>query len=134
MNTRNLSPEERYELILECRRSGLTDHQWLEEHGIRKSTFYHWISTFREKGYPDIPEPLRQHSHHKPQIQEVVKLNIAPRSVCDMDQNIPSPARASGIDPVMEIICGSTVVRLTNDIDPQLLCTVLSSLGGSYDR
>lgn len=131
MNTRHLTPEERYELILECRRSGLTDHQWLEEHGIRKSTFYHWISTFREKGYPEIPEPLRQHSHHKPQIQEVVKLNIAPSPMYNMDRNVPGPSAVPGIDPVMEIICGSTVVRLTNDIDPKLLGAVLGSLGGA---
>ena len=131
MNTRNLSLEERYELILECRRSGQTDHQWLEEHGIRKSTFYNWISTFRKNGYPEIPEPLRQHSHHKPQVQEVVKLNIAPDPVYNMDRNVPSPSAVSGIAPVMEIVCGSMVVRLTNDIDPKLLASVLGSLGGT---
>ena len=53
MNTRHLTSEERYELVLECRRSGMTDYQWLEEHGIRKSTFYKWIHDFRENGYPD---------------------------------------------------------------------------------
>lgn len=76
MNTRHLSQEERYELILECRRSGLSDYQWLEEHGIRKSTFYKWIRAFRDNGYPDIPEALRQRSPHKPQKQEVVKVDI----------------------------------------------------------
>ena len=130
MNTRNLSPEERYELILECRSSGLTDHQWLEEHGIRKSTFYNWISTFRKKGYPNIPEPLRQHSRHKPQVQEVVKVNITPEPSY-MDQNVPGPIAGSGIDHVMEIISGKAVIRLTNNTDPRLLETVLRSLGGS---
>ena len=129
MDTRNLSPEERYELILECRSSGLTDHQWLEEHGIRKSTFYNWISTFRKKGYPNIPEPLRQRSRHRPQIQEVVKLNIAPEPVY-MDQNAPTPTAGAGVEPVMEIISGQTIIRLSNGADPRLLETVLRSLGG----
>lgn len=131
MNTRNLSPEERYALILECRSSGLTDHQWLEEHGIRKSTFYNWISTFREQGYPNIPEPLRQHSRHKPQIQEVVKVNIAPDRPY-MDRNAPSPTVAGiSLEPVIEIISGHTTIRLTNSVDPILLESVLRSLGGT---
>ena len=129
MNTRNLSPEERYELILECRSSGLTDHQWLEEHGIRKSTFYSWISAFRKEGYPNIPEPLRQNSRHKPQIQEVVKVNISP-DPSYMDQNVPTPTAGTGIEPVMEIISGKAVIRLSNNTDPRLLETVLRSLGG----
>ena len=81
MNYRNLSPEERFDLIMECRNSGLTDHQWLEEHGIAPSTFYYWISQFRKKGYPninEIPEPLKQSSPHKAQRQEVVKINVIP--------------------------------------------------------
>lgn len=127
MNTRNLTPEERYELILECRRSGLTDYQWLEEHGIRKSTFYHWIAQFRENGYPDIPEPLHQRSTHKAQQQEVVKLNILP----DLDRNAPSSITMQGMDPVIEIVSGHTVIRLTNGTDPQLLETVLNSLRGA---
>ncbi|MBR2566766.1 MAG: transposase [Paenibacillus sp.] len=127
MNTRNLTPEERFELIMECRTSGLTDYQWLEEHGIRKSTFYNWITQFRKKGYPNIPEPLHQHSSHKAQQQEVVKVNVLP----DLDRNTPSPSVGICNDPVMEIISGRTVIRLSNGTDPRLLETVLRSLGGT---
>lgn len=130
MNTRNLSPEERYELVLECRRSGLSDHQWLEEHGIPKSTFYYWISQFRKNGYPDVPKPLYQYSPHKPQVQEVVKVNVLPDAGA-LDQYAPSPRRGFADEPVMEILCGRTVVRLTNNTDPKLLETVLNSLGGA---
>ena len=126
MNTRYLTQEERYELILECRRSGLTDYQWLEEHGIRRSTFYKWIRDFREKGYPELPEPLRQRSPHKPQSQEVVRVDLLP----DSYQSTSGSMRAAVTEPVMEIISGRTVIRLTNAADPQLLRTVLSGLGG----
>lgn len=127
MNTRHLTQEERYELVLECRRSGLTDYQWLEEHGIRKSTFYKWIHDFRENGYPEVPEPLRQRSSHKPQIQEVVKVDLLP----DAGQRGCVSASAAAVEPVMEIISGRTVIRITNAVDPGLLEAVLSGLGGS---
>jgi transposase-like protein len=131
MDTRNLSPEERYELILECRSSGLTDHQWLEEHGIRKSTFYNWINGFRKTGYPnidEIPKPLKQSSPHRAQPQEVVKIKVVPDG--PLERNAPMQRAYSNIDPVMEIISGNTVIRLANGTDPCLLETVLRSLGG----
>ena len=55
MNIKNLTPEERYELVLECRSSGLTDHQWLEEHGIPKSTFTTGSPNSGKKDIPIFP-------------------------------------------------------------------------------
>ena len=130
MNIKNLTPEERFELVMECRSSGLTDHQWLEEHGISKSTFYYWISQFRKKGYPNIPEPLGQRSAHRAQPQEVVKVNVIPDTM-PLEQNAPNPNSFMRMDPVIEILSGSTVIRLTNGTDPSLLETVLRSLGGA---
>ena len=120
MNYRNLSPEERFDLIMECRNSGLSDHQWLEEHGIAPSTFYYWISQFRKKGYPninEIPEPLKQSSPHKAQRQEVVKINVIPGRQEVLEQNAPVyPVQpTSEMSPVIEITTGSATVRLSND-------------------
>lgn len=126
MNTRNLTQEERYKLVLECRRSGLSDYQWLEEHGIRRSTFYKWIHDFRENGYPDIPEPMRQSSAHKPQVQEVVKVDLAASTGGRLSDSIP----LNTIQPVIEIQSGQTVIRLTNAVEPELFRTLLAGLGG----
>lgn len=136
MNCRNLTPEERFELIMECRNSGLSDHQWLEEHGIASSTFYYWISQFRKKGYPninEIPEPLKQSSPHKVQRQEVVKINVVPRRQEMLEQNAPVHPVLSSVEmsPVIEIATGAATVRLTNDASPELLAVVLRSLGGN---
>ena len=136
MNCRNLSPEERFDLIMECRSSGLTDHQWLLEHEIAPSTFYNWISRFRRNGYPnvnDIPEPLKQGSAHKAQHQEVVKINVIPDRQEILEQNTPThPLRtAAEMLPVIEITSGGTTVRLTNDASPALLAVVMQGLGGS---
>lgn len=130
MNTRRLTPEERYELVLECRSSGLSDHQWLEEHGIPASTFYNWITKFRKSGYPDIPKPMSQNTPHRAQHQEVVQVNVLPEPI-NMEQNTPTLHQtASSVEPTMEIIAGRTVIRLSNHTDPQLLEIVLDHLGG----
>lgn len=77
-NTRSLTPEQRFELVMECRSSGLTDYHWCKEHGIHPGTFYNWIARFRKQGYPNIPEPTGRTSKHKAVKQEVVKLEILP--------------------------------------------------------
>ena len=77
-NTRSLTPEQRFELVMECRSSGLTDYQWCKEHDIHPGTFYNWIARFRKQGYPNIPEPTGRTSKHKAVKQEVVKLEILP--------------------------------------------------------
>lgn len=132
MDIKNLTPQDRFDLIMECRNSGLSDYQWLKEQGISRSTFYHWIAQFRKNGYPnvdEIPKPLKQNSPHRAQPQEVVKINVMPE-VAPLDRNDPMQTAYPGIDPVMEIVSGSTVIRLTNSTAPCLLETVLRSLGG----
>ena len=56
MNTYTLTPEERFNLISECRNSGLTDYQWCKQKGISTNTLYRWINKFRQNGYPNIPK------------------------------------------------------------------------------
>ena len=40
MRSKRIPVEEQYRLIMECRQSGLTDHQWCVEHDIKPGTFY----------------------------------------------------------------------------------------------
>ena len=55
MRAKRMSKAEQFQLILECRQSGLTDAQWCRENNIRPSTFYNWVSRMREGDYV-IPE------------------------------------------------------------------------------
>ena len=73
---------------------------------------------------PDIPEPMRQRTHHKLQLQEVVKVDLVPERGRRASESLQA-------EPVMEIICGQTVIRLTNAVDPGLLRTLLAGLGGA---
>ena len=39
------SAAEQYELIMECRSSGMSDHQWCVAHDINPGTFYNWVKS-----------------------------------------------------------------------------------------
>ena len=133
INTRSLTQEERFELVMECRSSGLSDYQLCQEKGIHPGTFYNWIARFRKKGYPNIPEPTGRTSKHKAVKQEVVKLDVLPDAPTDttafQSGRFTSGTGHTGTSTI-EIHTGSSVIRMTNDIDPQLFCMVLSRLGG----
>lgn len=56
MKSKRIPVEEQYRLIMECRQSGLTDHQWCVEHDIKLGTFYNWVKRLRQKGCVDLPD------------------------------------------------------------------------------
>lgn len=133
LDTRSLTQEERFELVMECRSSGLSDYQWCQEKGIHPGTFYNWITRFRKKGYPNIPAPAGRTSKQKAMKQEVVKLDVLPDTPSEPAsfQSLGfTPAAEHTGNPTIEIHTGSSIIRMTNDIDPQLFCMVLSQLGG----
>ena len=49
MNTQRRTADEQYQLIMECRNSGLSDYQWCTEHDINPGTFYNWVKRLRKK-------------------------------------------------------------------------------------
>lgn len=55
MNTQRRTADEQYQLIMECRSSGLSDYQWCTEHDINPGTFYNWVKRLRKKACYDIP-------------------------------------------------------------------------------
>ena len=65
--------EELFDLITECRTSGVSDFQWCKKHRIKNSTFYAWIKKLRNKG-ESIPESEYRRGSMNPQKNEVVKV------------------------------------------------------------
>lgn len=55
MKTQRRTADEQYQLIMECRSSGLSDYQWCTEHNINPGTFYNWVKRLRKKACYDIP-------------------------------------------------------------------------------
>ncbi|MEG0960966.1 MAG: IS66 family insertion sequence element accessory protein TnpB [Erysipelotrichaceae bacterium] len=58
MRASRVSPEEQYRLIMECRRSGLSDQQWCLNNDIKPGTFYNWVKRLRQKGHPDMRKAI----------------------------------------------------------------------------
>ena len=123
--------DEQYQLIMECRNSGLSDYQWCTDHGINPGTFYNWVKRLRKKACYDIPPAAVYGRCALPKKQEVVKLEILPDQPVQMKEQKeqfyqPDQDRI----PVIEISCGAAIIRITNDITPQLLSQVIRTAGG----
>lgn len=55
---------------MQCRTSGLTDHQWCLENNICPSTFYKWINNF------SVQVSVSEVNSFSPVRNEVVKVDI----------------------------------------------------------
>ena len=81
MRATRIPADEQYRLIMECRASGFTDHEWCLQNDIKPGTFYNWVKRLRQKGCTEIPEAIRGHVPHK---QEIVKIELTPHSKDEM--------------------------------------------------
>lgn len=128
MRAAKVSPQRQYELIMECRSSGMTDSQWCMQHGIKPGTFYNWVSRLRKNSCLDIPEPACGMEVIPSPQQEVVKLEIMPET----DSHIvdtPSKDVVYHSSPSIEVSLGKATIRLFNDADPVLAKQIIQSLG-----
>ncbi len=138
MSRRMFNDDELFQLITECRSSGLSDFQWCREHGIKNSTFYSWIARLRKKG-ASIPDSAKRHCL-APIKNEVVKVDLVPETYPvrenELEQNDPfSRSISTSCNLTVEITAGTLCIRLTNDVHPELLKTILSAIGGTaYGR
>jgi len=110
MNTKRVRKAEQVELIMECRRSGLSDYQWCQNHGIHPGTFYNWVSILRKAGYQILDSESRTAA--LPVTQEVVKLKMVESTLSTpvkMEQNV------SSVQPPL-MISVTMVLVLSNQI------------------
>ena len=126
MRKPRIPAHEQYRLIMQCRYSGLSDHQWCLEHDIHPGTFYNWVRRLRQNPDLVIPERTESQSGSAPR-QEVVKVELTP-------SDLPSPCHKtypkSCCEPssVMELSFHGINLRIPNGTDPQLLGHLLSVL------
>lgn len=132
MRAKRINRDEQVRLIMECRRSGLSDYQWCEANGVLPGTFYNWISRLKKAGYA-IPDPASQPA--VPVVQEVVKLPVAgsanPANAIGFEEQNTSNLSLPGCQAAVEIELGRTIIRLYNGADPQMVQTVLQFMGGA---
>ena len=68
------SPEQWFELIQQCRTSGLDDREWCAQNNVPVSTFYNAVSRCRRlAGSPAIPAPQTKHRN---EMHEVVPISF----------------------------------------------------------
>lgn len=126
MRATRIPANEQFRLIMECRTSGLTDHEWCLQNDIKPGTFYNWVRRLRQKGYTEIPDAI---SGHVPRRQEVVKIELTPPAT---NESVVSVAQNQGTlsmqGRVMELSIAGTVLQIPNGTDPVLLRQTLHIL------
>ena len=131
MKTQRRTADEQYQLIMECRSSGLSDYQWCTEHNINPSIFYNWVKRLRKKAYYDIPSATGRGDYRPALKQDVVKLEVIPEH-----QNPVIPTVESTMLPLeetcptIEVILGTISIKISNDVDPNLLSQILKTVTG----
>ena len=128
------SDEEWFQIINECRCSGLSDSQWCKQHDIRESTFFCAVGRLRKKAYaiPDRNKSIDVLSSSFPK-QDVVRIDIEPEI---LSQDRPEPMQvvpATYLDNshTIEIDVHGINIRVFNSVGTAVLKTVLSALGGA---
>lgn len=115
MRASRVSAEEQYQLIMQCRKSSLSDHQWCLNHDIKPGTFYNWVKRLRQKGCPVLPEDTGQ-TDLKSIPQEVVRIQMEQPTVSQQASN------------PMELSVGNVQLRIPNGTDPMLLAQTIKIL------
>ena len=129
MRAKRRTEQEQYDMIMECRQSGLSDHQWCLEHDINPGTFYNWVRRFRKQAC-EFPAPAGKDGFQAVH-QEVVKMEIIPDHPSDFFEQPSMEDSVEITKPVaaMELQIGKAVLRISNQTDPRLLEQTLKLLG-----
>ena len=136
MKSKRISIDEQFQLIMECRQSGLSDYQWCKVNDINPSTFYNWTNRNRKNGMV-IPMSSDKEKRISAPLQEVVKVNLMPQST-----SVIAPKQAEKntcIDtglatrelPAVEIQIGKATIRFFNSTDKSLIEATLGCIGGA---
>ena len=130
-NPRKVSPsrfdEEWYNLIMNCRKSGMSDAQFCRANGIATSTLSCAIKRLRAKSY-GIPEHRDDDIHDlTTSKQDVVKVDIIP-DIQPPRELIPEVVPHIDNSHMIEISLGDVHISLCNGADPDLVARTLSAL------
>ena len=133
--------DEQIKLIMECRRSGLTDFEWCRQHNIKVGTFYNWVKRLKQAEGITFPRGNKTDCAVFCQ-QEVVRLDVlqAPvpipsandqynNSVAFNDRFETTSTHAS-----LRVNLPYGTVEIPNGTNPDILEATLRILGGLYAR
>ena len=129
---------ERLQLIKDWQLSGLTISEWCRRNGIHKNTFSNWIHRFRKQGLLETPAVIPEPIIRDPVSQDIVKIEVARNSgsaasgiISETAANFPGFQFSDSQGSVMEITLGRVQIKVSNQVNPQLLAEAIRLLGGS---
>ena len=129
---------ERLQLIKDWQLSGLTLSEWCRRNGIHKNTFSNWIHRFRKQGLLETPAVIPETITRDPVSQDIVKIEVARNSgsvsseiISEVADIIPESPFSDNQGAVMEITLGSVQIKVSNQVNPQLLAEAIRLLGGN---
>jgi len=129
---------ERLQLIKDWQLSGLTISEWCRRSGIHKNTFSNWIHRFRKQGLLETPAVIPEPITRGPVSQDIVKIEVARNSgsvlsgiISETAAIVPESLVSGNKGAVMEITLGSVQIKVSNQVNPQLLAEAIRLLGGS---
>ncbi len=118
--------EDWYRLIMDCRKSGLSDAQFCRANGIPNSTFATAVKRLRDKSFA-IPEVNDIDAHDLTLTkQDVVKVDII--SDIRPHQEPTEVVSHSDNSHMIEIKLGDVQISLCNGADTELVARTLSAL------
>ena len=131
MANRRTSLEEKYDLLLECRKSGLSDRDWCFSKGIPQSTFYLWLRKLRAAACYEIPETASDNTIKGAVLkQDVVKLNLYQDASSHEIRMISASDIPHASKPPILIEIEGVKLSVENNADPALLAQTLKMLRG----
>jgi len=115
--------QQKFDMIMECRSSGLSDYQWCRQNGISSSSFYSRTRQFMREG-ASLPKAANKETYKSAVKQDIVELEIIDDISLPIDSNLSSKSNSA-----IEIIFGKATVKISNDTNPELLTHLIRCLG-----
>ena len=120
--------QQKFDLIMECRNSGLSDYQWCKANHVSSSTFYGWTQQLKKSGV-QLPECANIDTYAPSAIPDVVKLEISPDVVPTKTTSVNAAQSINNY--AVEITLGEASIKISNDVSHSLLSTIIACIGGS---
>lgn len=123
----NLTVSERrwFDLIQQCRTSGKSDAQWMQEHKIKSPTFYYHIKQLRKKAC-DIPK--NSFSRQRKDAQEVVPLFMDEAPSIMTNNNLSASSSITGNTSAVRLSIQGITVEITNSATQEVIKNTISAL------
>ena len=120
---RKFTEEEKYQLILKCRKSSLSERKWCEKNEINVSTFRCWSDSFKKKGVAVPPA-----AYKKSENADICTVNV------EITNRTATSRPTDNEMTAFEIDFGIATVKVLNNINMDILEKVIHLLDGKISN